>query len=404
MTARAARRTITWDDDNRMRKLADGGKTHEYRYDDQGQRVSKRSDSGELYYINQFYTVKNGSIPTKHVYAGTTRIVSKRLGGGDETTAPNTWGQSHKGNQGNNGNGGGNGNGNGGGNANPGTPQGVPFTEGHPGQGLEHRSDRANVRAKNTTKNKHLNGSVTPIPGNSAKSNNGKGKGQDKEKTNNGKGKDKGNAGGNGNGYGHQTDSTSPGNSEWQPEINFLYYYHPDHLGSTGYVSDKDGDLYEHVEYFPFGETWIQETTNIERTPYLFSSKEFDEETKLYYYGARYYDPRTSVWQSADPGLEQFIPKVIQDDNEIFRLERANELPASGVYASQNLTLYGYGHQNPVKLVDPDGKVPFLAITAGIGAIVGGAAGAIISYQETGSVSWKGGSRRCCRRRTHWAW
>ncbi|NIV10723.1 MAG: hypothetical protein GWN62_05360, partial [Aliifodinibius sp.] len=43
--------------------------------------------------------------------------------------------------------------------------------------------------------------------------------------------------------------------------------------------------------------------TNSQRIPYLYTSKELDEETGLYYYGARYYDPRTSVWQSADPIL-----------------------------------------------------------------------------------------------------
>ena len=40
---------------------------------------------------------------------------------------------------------------------------------------------------------------------------------------------------------------------------------------------------------------------NIWNTPYLFNAKEFDEETGLYYYGARYYDPRLSLWTSVDP-------------------------------------------------------------------------------------------------------
>ncbi|MDH4129474.1 MAG: hypothetical protein OEV44_12000 [Spirochaetota bacterium] len=34
---------------------------------------------------------------------------------------------------------------------------------------------------------------------------------------------------------------------------NFLYYFHPDHLGSTQYVTEANGAVYEHVEYFPFG-------------------------------------------------------------------------------------------------------------------------------------------------------
>jgi RHS repeat-associated protein len=61
------------------------------------------------------------------------------------------------------------------------------------------------------------------------------------------------------------------------------------------------------VEYFPFGETWVEEHSNRQRTPYLFTGKELDEDTGLYYYGARYYDPLTSVWQSPDPILVDYL-------------------------------------------------------------------------------------------------
>jgi hypothetical protein len=62
----------------------------------------------------------------------------------------------------------------------------------------------------------------------------------------------------------------------------FLYYFHPDHLGSTSYVTDDKGAVYEHLQYFPFGETWVQEGQPSQRIPYLFTSKELDEETGLY--------------------------------------------------------------------------------------------------------------------------
>jgi RHS repeat-associated protein len=52
------------------------------------------------------------------------------------------------------------------------------------------------------------------------------------------------------------------------------------------------------LEYFAFGETFVEEHSNTWRTPYLFNGKELDDETGLYYYGARYYDPVTSVWES----------------------------------------------------------------------------------------------------------
>ena len=44
----------------------------------------------------------------------------------------------------------------------------------------------------------------------------------------------------------------------------------------------------------------LRNATTFGITPYLFNAKEFDEETGLYYYGARYYDPRVSLWISTD--------------------------------------------------------------------------------------------------------
>ena len=79
------------------------------------------------------------------------------------------------------------------------------------------------------------------------------------------------------------------------------FYYHPDHFGSSSYITNLDGEVVQHIEYVPFGEVFVEERNNIWNTPYLFNAKEFDEETGLYYYGARYYDPRLSLWISVDP-------------------------------------------------------------------------------------------------------
>ena len=93
----------------------------------------------------------------------------------------------------------------------------------------------------------------------------------------------------------------------------------------------------------------MEESSNTQRTPYLFTSKELDEETGLYYYGARYYDPRTSVWQSADPILDKYLASGRKGNEE--------KLPGmGGVYNSPNLGLYSYGHLNPVRYTDPDGR------------------------------------------------
>ena len=62
-----------------------------------------------------------------------------------------------------------------------------------------------------------------------------------------------------------------------------------------------DDEVVQHIEYVPFGEVFVEERNNIWNTPYLFNAKKFDEETGLYYYGARYYEPRVSLWISVDP-------------------------------------------------------------------------------------------------------
>ena len=105
-------------------------------------------------------------------------------------------------------------------------------------------------------------------------------------------------------------------------------YYHPDHLGSSSYITNLDGEVSQHIEYVPFGEVFIEERNNTWNRLYLFNAKEFDEETGMYYYGARYYEPKLSLWMSANP-LEEDYP---------------------------NLSAYGYCHNNPIILYDPDGK------------------------------------------------
>ncbi|WP_369808802.1 RHS repeat domain-containing protein [Parabacteroides sp. Marseille-P3160] len=80
------------------------------------------------------------------------------------------------------------------------------------------------------------------------------------------------------------------------PEL-FQYYYHSDHLGSASLITNLDGEIVQHIEYVPFGEVFIEERNNKWNTPYLFNAKELDEETGLYYYGARYYDPKVSYFK-----------------------------------------------------------------------------------------------------------
>jgi hypothetical protein len=85
-----------------------------------------------------------------------------------------------------------------------------------------------------------------------------------------------------------------------------------------------------------------------------FSRKELDEETGFYYHGARYLNPKTSIWISADPAMSDYIPKARVDDEA----KKHNEnLPGmGGVYNYVNFHVYHYAGNNPVKYVDPEGR------------------------------------------------
>jgi RHS repeat-associated protein len=146
------------------------------------------------------------------------------------------------------------------------------------------------------------------------------------------------------------------------PTEKFRFFYHPDHLGSTGYVTDETGEVFQHLEYFPFGETWVDEASNDSIINYRFTGKEFDQETGLYYFGARYYDPRTSAWQNPDTALGAHLNAT----KAAFTWPRrttswrsyATGPGMGGAFNPKNLNSFGYGHQNPMTMNDPDGNTP----------------------------------------------
>ncbi|MCL2449853.1 MAG: RHS repeat-associated core domain-containing protein, partial [Polyangiaceae bacterium] len=135
-----------------------------------------------------------------------------------------------------------------------------------------------------------------------------------------------------------------------------VLYFHSDHLGSTSFVSDATQALVSRQEYFPSGEQWLDMDNPTQGIPptYLFNGKELDTETGLYYYGARYYDPRVQVWVSPDPILAQYM----------------RGKPNGGVITPANLDLYTYAWNNPVSTPDSNGECPWCGTA--IGAVAGG--------------------------------
>ena len=114
-----------------------------------------------------------------------------------------------------------------------------------------------------------------------------------------------------------------------QNATSTLYFYHPDHLGSSSWITTTNGTVKQHLHYLPWGETYVDQKSNrFDGVRYTFCAKEKDTETGYSYFGSRYYSSELSIWLSVDP--------------------QASKYPS--------LSPYVYCANNPVRLVDPNGE------------------------------------------------
>jgi RHS repeat-associated protein len=111
---------------------------------------------------------------------------------------------------------------------------------------------------------------------------------------------------------------------EYEPDC---YWYHPDHLGSSSWITYSDGSAVQHLHYLPWGEDFVDQRTTNWNARHTFSAKEKDTETGLSYFGSRYYSSDLSIWLSVDPMSDKY----------------------------PSLSPYTYCANNPIKIVDPDG-------------------------------------------------
>ena len=111
-------------------------------------------------------------------------------------------------------------------------------------------------------------------------------------------------------------------------------YYHPDHLGSTAFTTDKDGKVTSETHYYPFGLPRLRTDTDASGAEYLHTDHELDSESGLIYSNARYRDPVIGRFVSVDP---------------LF-VERPDKC---GI---QECNLYSYTANNPINRTDPTGS------------------------------------------------
>src|SRR5205823_1053382 len=88
------------------------------------------------------------------------------------------------------------------------------------------------------------------------------------------------------------------------PGLLFLIrYQYSNHLQTASLELDGNADIISYEEYYPFGNTAYQASRNQTETSkrYRYTGKERDEESGLYYHGARYYSPWLCRWTTTDP-------------------------------------------------------------------------------------------------------
>jgi RHS repeat-associated protein len=115
---------------------------------------------------------------------------------------------------------------------------------------------------------------------------------------------------------------------------NTLGFYHADGLGSITSLTDSNGAILNTYAYDAFGNQ--TSTTESVGNPFRYTAREFDTETGLYYYRARYYDPQARRFISEDP-----------------------------IGLNGGINLYAYVGNNPLYLRDPLGLDPYAGYANG---------------------------------------
>ena len=155
-------------------------------------------------------------------------------------------------------------------------------------------------------------------------------------------------------------------------------YQFGNHLGSASLELDEEARVISYEEYYPYGSTSYQAVRSQTETPkrYRYSGKERDEESGLYYHGARYYSPALCRWASPDPagtqdGLNPFVafrnnPVVFVDPSGLAVAPPSNIIGYASSIEEGLITIAKLGDKHQVEFgLGLDQKTQRLAILQG---------------------------------------
>ena len=133
-----------------------------------------------------------------------------------------------------------------------------------------------------------------------------------------------------------------------------IHYYHTNHLGSTIALSDSGGVIVERIDYDVYGLPTFYDangnvlTQNSVGNVVLFTGREYDVESSIYYYRAR----------SMNPSVGRFL----QHDSQLY-INGFND--------------FSYVNNNPLANKDPHGEAAQILVGAAVGIGIGGSLGGV---------------------------
>ena len=150
----------------------------------------------------------------------------------------------------------------------------------------------------------------------------------------------------------------TPGaNGDGYPVIGETLFFHYDQLGSTTLVTDENANKVSQINYEPYGSIADSSTGKDIFRP-KFTGKEYDSNSELYYFGARYYDGHLGRFLTPDPARQYFSP-------------------------------YVYGNGDPLSGIDPNGAIFITLLIVGIGlGLIGAYMGGSAVNHSYNPASW----------------